>query len=193
MARVSVRRVNEWDAPAMLKIYAPYVSQGGITPEAAIPQLSEYIQRIDRYTYGMGWLICEIDSQTAGFCQLTENSLAPEDWFSAQAQIYVKPEYKRRGVGRALLTLMMDIMQYQNRKRIVVGYMKPVQEAEFFLAAMGFRQVAEQDDAAAGRTICYMERSLMPQDENAEYVIKPYLIENADYEAARENAALLVR
>ena len=32
-----------------------------MAPEQEPPGLQEYVQRIDRYTYGLGWLLCEID------------------------------------------------------------------------------------------------------------------------------------
>ena len=72
MKKVAVRRVNEWDGPSMLKIYAPY-TEGLEAFEGEPPELQEYIQRIDRYTYGLGWILCEIDSTPSGFCCLTED------------------------------------------------------------------------------------------------------------------------
>ena len=84
MAKVAVRRVNEWDGPSMLKIYAPYVGTP-LAPEDALPELQDYIRRIDTYTYGLGWLLCEIDSTPAGFCHLTENRNDPENLFSVES------------------------------------------------------------------------------------------------------------
>ena len=98
MAKVAVRRINEWDGPSMLKIYAPYVGTP-LAPEDALPELQDYIRRIDTYTYGLGWLLCEIDSTPAGFCHLTENRHDPENLFSVEFQLYVKAEYQRMGVG----------------------------------------------------------------------------------------------
>ena len=78
MARTAVRRVNEWDGPSMLKVYTPYTGTPA-TPEREAPDLQAYVRRIDRYTYGLGWLLCEIDHQTVGFCHLSEDPAAPED------------------------------------------------------------------------------------------------------------------
>ena len=84
MRRVAVRRVNEWDGPSMLKIYTPYTGTPA-APEASPPDLQDYVQRIDRYTYGLGWLLCEIDYQTAGFCHLSEDPGDPENLFSVSS------------------------------------------------------------------------------------------------------------
>ena len=77
MARTAVRRVNEWDGPSMLKVYTPYTGTTA-APEREAPDLQAYVRRIDRYTYGLGWLLCEIDHQTVGFCHLSEDPAAPE-------------------------------------------------------------------------------------------------------------------
>lgn len=185
--RVSVRRVNEWDGPAMLKIYALYTGSCH-APERELPELQDYIQRIDRYTYGLGWLICEIDSVPAGFCHLSEDQSDPKNLFSVELQIYVKPEFLRRGVGTALWTLMRDIMELGSRRRVSVRIDEKNSEGLGFFRAMGFCGVENHPDGTR-----FLRYDLNPADPEAERPIKPYLIENVDYEAAREKAARLVR
>ncbi len=190
MAKVAVRRVNEWDGPSMLKIYAPYIGTPA-APEAALPELQEYIRRIDTYTYGLGWLLCEIDSTPAGFCHLTENREAPQDLFSVEFQLYVKPEFLRIGVGRALWTLMRDMMELGNRREAFAHIGLPNEEAKGFFTAMGFQPV--QEVVEDGRPVLLARYGLHPRDPQAPKPTKPYLLVNQEYEAARESAALLVR
>lgn len=185
MKRVAVRRVNEWDGPAMLKIYSPYTGTS-CAPEQKPPPLQDYIARIDRYTYGLGWLICEIDSTPAGFCHLTEDRNDPKNLFSVEFQLYVKPEFQRIGVGTALWTLMRDIMEMGSRRRVFARVDSRNREALSFFQAMGFAREGE----AEGEIL--LRRELTPAKPEIERPIKPYLIENVDYEAARERAAKLV-
>ncbi len=186
MQKIAVRRVNEWDGPSMLKIYAPYTGTC-CAPEAEPPELQAYIARIDRYTYGLGWLLCEIDSTPAGFCHLTEDRTAPEDLFSVEFQLYVKPEFLRRGVGRALWALMRDMLELGSR-RVVTARVRPENRAAAgFFTAMGFAEAPPQPDCRLFRY------ELSPADPAAQRPIKPYLLENVDYERAREAAARLVR
>ena len=186
MAKVAVRRVNEWDGPSMLKIYAPYVGSP-LAPEEALPELQDYIRRIDTYTYGLGWLLCEIDSTPAGFCHLTENRNDPENLFSVEFQLYVKAEYQRIGVGRALWTLMRDMMELGNRREVFARIGLPNETGRAFFAAMGF---VPQEEGGQVLTTRY---ALRPADPDAPKPTKPYLLLNHEYEAAREKAALLVR
>ncbi len=187
MHKAAVRRVNEWDGPSMLKIYSPYTGTCH-APEQTAPELQSYIARIDRYTYGLGWILCEIDSTPAGFCHLREWRKAPQDLFSTELELYVKEEFKRRRVGRALWELMREMMELGNRKR-VFSYVHPENsEALRFFEAMGFCREPERDE----ELLC-LSFSLTPGDPDAKLPVKPYLIENIDYEAAREKAAKLIR
>ena len=137
MMRTAVRRANEWDGPSMLKIYDRYAGTTA-TPEKETPDLQAYVQRIDRYTYGLGWLLCEIDHQTVGFCHLSEDPSSPEDLFSVEFQLYVKPGLLRRGIGKALWTLIRDMMEMGNRRRVLVRVNRENREALEFFQAMGF-------------------------------------------------------
>lgn len=186
MAKAVVRRVNEWDGPAMLKIYSPYIGTCS-TPETELPALQDYIMRIDKYTYGLGWLMCEIDSVPVGFCHLSEDRNDPKNLFSVELQLYVKPEFKRRGVATAMWALMRDIMQFGNRRQVTVYVNCDNTEAERFFESAGFSSCGEQDGYIA------MMYRLSPAEPDAERPTKPYLIENLDYERARENAAQLVK
>lgn len=171
----------------MLKIYAPYVENTNCTPDAAVPSLQDYIQRIDRYTYGRGWIMTEIDSATAGFCLLTERGVEKGDLFTADIQLYVAPEYQRRGVGASLYDLMLAIMHHANYRCVTAHIPLPNDAAAAFHEKMGFHPVREENG------VLLMAREIEPENPGAERFTKPYLIENADYERAREHAATLVR
>lgn len=196
MRRVAVRRINEWDGPSMLKIYAPYLP-GPEAPEGELPELSTYIQRIDRYTYGLGWILCEIDSTPAGFCFLKEDRREPENLFSVELQLYVKGEFQGRGVGKALMALITDIMEYGNRKKVTARVALPNPAAEAFFQAVGFSRKVLEPGAlkkpGGPYDVQVWEKELSPKDSAAQRPTKPYLIENYDYEMAREQAAKLVR
>lgn len=189
MNRTAVRRANEWDGPSMLKVYAPYTG----TPcafEEEPPELQSYIQRIDTYTYGLGWLLCEIDHQTVGFCHLTESPLNPEDLFTVELRLYVKQGLLGRGIGTALWSLMRDMMEMGNRRLAVCRVRRENGPALGFFGAMGF--VPWKQAPAAGAGEVWLCRALSPWDPGAKKPTKPYLVEAADYEAAREKAARLV-
>ena len=189
MARTAVRRVNEWDGPSMLKVYTPYTGTTA-APEREAPDLQAYVRRIDRYTYGLGWLLCEIDHQTVGFCHLSEDPAAPEDLFTVEFQLYVKQGMCRRHIGTALWELMRDMLEMGNRRRVVCRVHRENQAALAFFRAMGF--VPLEGELPEEPEKLWLAYHLRPWDPAAPKPTKPYLVEAADYEAAREKAASLV-
>ena len=189
MARTAVRRVNEWDGPSMLKVYTPYTGTPA-APEREAPDLQAYVRRIDRYTYGLGWLLCEIDHQTVGFCHLSEDPAAPEDLFTVEFQLYVKQGMCRRHIGTALWELMRDMLEMGNRRRVVCRVHRENQVALAFFQAMGF--VPLEGEPPEEPEKLWLAYHLRPWDLAAPKPTKPYLVEAADYEAAREKAAALV-
>lgn len=189
MVRTAVRRVNEWDGPSMLKVYTPYTGTTA-APEREAPDLQAYVRRIDRYTYGLGWLLCEIDHQTVGFCHLSEDPAAPEDLFTVEFQLYVKQGMCRRHIGAALWELMRDMLEMGNRRRVVCRVHRENQAALAFFQAMGF--VPLEGEPPEEPEKLWLAYHLRPWDPAAPKPTKPYLVEAADYEAAREKAAALV-
>ena len=189
MGRTAVRRVNEWDGPSMLKVYSPYTGTH-MAPEQEPPGLQEYVQRIDRYTYGLGWLLCEVDHQTVGFCHLSEDPSQPEDLFSVEFQLYVKQGLSRRRIGTALWQLMREMMEMGNRRRVLSRVDRDNQAALDFFTAMGFVSLA--GDPPEEPEKAWLVYQLAPWDPQAAKPTKPYLVEAEDYEAARERAAGLV-
>ena len=189
MARTAVRRVNEWDGPSMLKVYTPYTGTPA-APEGEAPDLQAYVRRIDRYTYGLGWLLCEIDHQTVGFCHLSEDPAAPEDLFTVEFQLYVKQGMCRRHIGTALWELMRDMLEMGNRRRVVCRVHRENQAALACFQAMGF--VPLEGEPPEEPEKLWLAYHLRPWDPAAPKPTKPYLVEAADYEAAREKAAALV-
>lgn len=189
MASTAVRRVNEWDGPSMLKVYTPYTGTPA-APEREAPDLQAYVRRIDRYTYGLGWLLCEIDHQTVGFCHLSEDPAAPEDLFTVEFQLYVKQGMCRRHIGAALWELMRDMLEMGNRRRVVCRVHRENQAALAFFQAMGF--VPLEGEPPEEPEKLWLAYHLRPWEPAAPKPTKPYLVEAADYEAAREKAAALV-
>lgn len=195
--RTLVRRVNEWDAPTMLKIYAPYVESSICTPETELPTIAEFVQRIDCYTYGRGWVMSEINGETAGFCLLTENREAPDDYFTGELQLYVKEGFCRRGVGSSLYSLMLDIMSFGHKRKVYARIPLPNEAAVEFHQQFGFEKIKVISGAfrkfGCSHDVLLMEKTLSPQNPEAEKPVKPFLILSADYEAARIRAGALIK
>lgn len=194
--RVLVRRVNEWDAPTMLKVYEPYIATNA-TEDEVQPTIAEFVQRIDKHTYGTGWIISEIDGETGGFCLLTESRDNTKDAFTNEIRLFVRPEFKRRGIGSSLYSLMLDMMAAGNKRAAVARIPLPNDEAVAFHQKFGFYEAGIEKEGMkkGGKTydVLVMKKDLNPYDGNAEKPVKPFLIDAVDYERFRLKAAALVK
>ncbi|WP_099205951.1 GNAT family N-acetyltransferase [Scatolibacter rhodanostii] len=184
--KVNIRRANEWDAPAVLKIYAPFAGKLS-APDAECPLLLEMIERIDRYTYGYGWLVCEIDGVPAGFCYVTEHKNEPKNPFKLDLYIFVKEEFQHRCVGKGLFCLLSRILEYGNRRQIFVHLAQEDKQAFTFFHRLGFEEIETTAE------VILMKYELCPDNAMADCITKPYLIDNKAYEDNREHAQNLVK
>lgn len=195
--RTLVRKANEWDAPTMLKVYNSYVGENNCSPDVELPTIADFVQRIDRYTYSRGWMICEIEGETAGFCLLTENREDEEDMFSAEIQLYVKDSILRHGVGSSLYSLMLDVMNYGNKRKVIARIALPNDRAVAFHKAWGFEEKRLEPGAftKCGKSydVLVMEKKLSPVDPEARKPTKPFLIDGSDFEKARVKAGEFIK
>ena len=172
---VCVRRVNEWDAPAMLKIYAEAIEDGLSPHEREVPELSEFVRRVDRYTYSRGWTLADVDGRCAGFAVAHECLDAPDDPYLLDVEVYVLRSMRRCGVGSAVAGLIR--LPESNAGAVAffesIGYGFLRRDAHFRL----------KDSAPEAWVV--LECRLSPADPNPMRPTKPYLVLSADYEAAR--------
>lgn len=177
--RTLVRTVNEWDAPTMLKIYDNYIDTNTCA-DTTLPTIAEFVQRIDKYTYGFGWLLSEIDSETAGFCVLSENSYNPKDMFSAEINLWVKPSLMRRGVGDSLYHMMFGLMELGDKRKVYARINLPNNDAVEFHKHWGFNEVETVKGGFEKNgdkyDVLVMERDLVPSKPDAVKPIKPIIV-----------------
>lgn len=174
-----VRIVNEWDAPTMLKLYKHYIETNTCQDEV-LPTIAEFVQRIDKYTYGYGWLLAEVDHETAGFCYISENRYDPTNLFSAELQLWVNPKLKLRHVGSALIYMMIGIMQAGNKRELYARIPLPNDEAVGFFKKWGFTEVDTEKDAfekfGEKYDVLVMHRNIFPEDPEAVRPMKPMIV-----------------
>ena len=103
-----VRLATEDDAEGMLAIYAPVVRETAISFELEPPSVEEFRGRIRATLSGHPWLVCEIDGVIAGYAYASEyKSRAAYRW-SVETTVYVSAHFRRRGVGRAVYSALLE-------------------------------------------------------------------------------------
>ena len=115
-----IRIATEADVPAILDIYAPYVTDTTITFEYDVPTLDEFLNRFRTITADFPWLVWEENGEILGYtyaCRPFER--AAYSW-CAEPSIYLKPSARGRGIGRKLYLALEELLKLQ-RYRILLA------------------------------------------------------------------------
>ena len=97
-----IRRADpEQDAAACLAIYTPFVTDAVTSFEATPPRLSEFAERITRYSRTHPYLVAEEDGKVIGFAYGSPYRERAAYRWTAETSIYVDPAHHGRGVGKS--------------------------------------------------------------------------------------------
>lgn len=103
-----VRDAAEADMPAVQAIYAHEVLHGLATFEETPPAVAEMMSRRESVlALGMPYLAAERDGRVVGYSYASAYRPRPAYRFAIENSVYVAPDARRLGVGRALLAALI--------------------------------------------------------------------------------------
>lgn len=102
------------DAEELLRIYAPYVTDSVITFEYDVPSPIEFEKRMMDIQREYPYLVCEIDGNIAGYAYAHRHKERAAYGWNVELSIYLDHSYVGRGIGRALYTVLLKILQLQH-------------------------------------------------------------------------------
>ena len=108
-----IRPAAEKDVPEILSIYAPYVENSTATFEYDVPCRREFLQRFYDITAQFPWLVWEEDGKILGYAYASAPYSRAAFRWCAEPSIYLRPEAKRKGIGRKLYSVLEQILLLQ--------------------------------------------------------------------------------
>ena len=146
--RGKIRIATPEDAPRLLEIYGPYILNTAITMEYEVPSEEEFSGRIRRTLENYPYLVMEEDGQIVGYAYAGRFHPRAAFAWSAEASIYLAPEGKGKGYGRALYTCLEEILTRQNVRNLNACIASPNPDSTHlddnslrFHAHMGYQMV----------------------------------------------------
>lgn len=113
MARL-IRLAAADDAAAIAAIYRPFVEDGWVSFEERAPGAAEMARRMRGDLPGFHpWLVAEEDGGLLGYAASSPFRARPAYRWAVETGIYLARTAKGRGVGRALLTSLIDLLERQ--------------------------------------------------------------------------------
>lgn len=134
---IRVARIE--DAEGILAIYRPVVETTAVSFEVDQPALATIRQRIDAILQTHPWLVYEHQQSVCGYAYASRHRERAAYQWSADVAIYVHPEWRRQGVGRALYTSLLALLRLQGFFNAYAGITLPNPASVRLHEAAGFR------------------------------------------------------
>jgi phosphinothricin acetyltransferase len=140
-ARIRPARIS--DIPAIARIYAQAVREGTASFEIDPPDEAEMQRRYQALQAGrFPYLVAQCDGAIAGYAYAAPYRARPAYDWSVEDSVYVAPEWHRHGVGRALLTALIEEAEARAFRQMVAVIGDTANTASVELhRATGFRLV----------------------------------------------------
>lgn len=111
---VSIRMATEADAEEILNIYSPYVTDTVVSFEYDIPSVVEFSHRISDTLKRYPYIVALKGKNIVGFAYASAfKNRAAYDW-AAETTVYVKQDFRGRGVGKKLYVALEELLKRQN-------------------------------------------------------------------------------
>ena len=168
MAEALIRLATEKDAAAFAAIYAPYVTDTPVSFEEVAPDTEEMARRIAGDGRGLHpWLAAEADGRVIGFASSSPFRSRPAYRWSVETGVYLSPEAQGRGLGRALMERMLEVLTRQGFTAVVAGITLPNPASVALHEKLGFTPCATYRDTGfklgEWRTVQAFSRDLAPR------------------------------
>lgn len=137
-----VRDARIEDVPGILDIYSPYILETAYTFEYEVPAQAQFQGRFLEITARYPWLVWEEDGELLGYAYGSEFQPRAAYQWGADLSIYLRPEARRRGIGRALYTALERRMAELGYCILYAAVTSANEGSCRFHEALGYTQVA---------------------------------------------------
>jgi L-amino acid N-acyltransferase YncA len=170
--KLMVRDALLEDIAAIAAIYSHHVRTGVGSFEEEPPSVEMMIERWRAIaTRGLPWLVAEIDGVIVGYCYARPYHERSAYRFTLEDAVYVAPDAVRSGIGRALLSSVIDRCAAQGYRQMVAVIGDSANAGSIGLhAALGFRHVGTLRNVGLkfGRMLdCVLMQRELASDESA--------------------------
>ena len=116
----AVRVAAGQDVDAITRIYGHYVRHSTATFEVEPPDPSEMDRRrLEILSHGLPYLVAETEGIVAGFAYASPYRPRPAYRFTVEDSIYIRSDSLARGLGRLLLTRLIEHCETQGSRQMI--------------------------------------------------------------------------
>ena len=158
MQNIIIRNVKEKDLWSVSSIVVEGWKSAyrGIIDDEFLDSLKiedNYNRRLKDYQEN-GFVVAEIDNEVVGFCRFTVNNLFSQNVKDIDCElcaIYVKPDLKRQGIGRALFQYVIQEQKTNKNQKMILWCLKENYNSRKFYEKMGGILFGENEIEKGGK------------------------------------------
>lgn len=139
MKNIIIRQASEEDAAEILKLYSPYIQESAISFEYEVPPLADFTKRIQEISNQYPYLVCVFDEKIVGYAYAHRHMERAAYQWNVELSVYVSGEIFRMGIGKALYSAVIEILELQNIQNIYCVVTLPNASSEKLHAYFGFQ------------------------------------------------------
>ena len=148
MEDIIIRRMNIEDSEAVTDILISswQTAYRGIVSDEHLDNMDRPSLVERRRKQYKDYIVAVSDGEVVGYCWYVNDSSFTNDVSDIDSEVvalYVKPELKRHGVGRTMLSYAIDDLKKQDRKRMIIWCLKDNTPSRLFYESMGGTIVGE--------------------------------------------------
>lgn len=165
---MNIRPATIQDAPAIQKIYAPYVLHTTITFDIEVPDLLYFERLIETVQTQLPFLVIEDHQTVIGYAYAHPYKPRAAYNQTVETSIYVNQAQRQHGIGQALYTALEDALRQRDIVNLLACITFPNPASIAFHHKFGYQQVAHfhQVGYKFGQwlDIIWMQKQLIPTD-----------------------------
>ncbi|MHA7111544.1 N-acetyltransferase family protein [Sunxiuqinia elliptica] len=139
--RCSIRIAKLEDAPEILEIYKPFITDTAVTFEEEVPTVEELKKRIKAILLQDPFLVCEYKRQVVGYAYASSyRSRAAYRW-NRETSVYIHPQFRRKNIARHLYNTLIGIAKMQGYVQLYGVITLPNPGSVALHEAFGFKQL----------------------------------------------------
>ena len=113
-----IRTVQLSDVEAILKVYAPFITDTCISFEYVVPSVEEFAQRIASISAEYPYIVLEEDGEIVGYAYSHRYLERVAYSWDVEVTIYLAPKVQGKGLGVILYDALEKLMVLQNIKNL---------------------------------------------------------------------------
>ncbi len=138
---VHLRLAEPRDAPGVLDIYAPLVSDTIVSFEEQVPSLAEMTRRIENTLERWPWIVAEEQGELAGYAYATAFRARHAYRWSCEVSVYVGKTWRRQRLGARLYENLFSRLRQQGYRMAYAGIALPNPASVALHERLGFAPI----------------------------------------------------